>query len=263
MENDDTNFELGFERAPSKEASPESIERGERFENELGDVPFAGETEQNDTYNAPAIIKYGANEAARIYGVEHTVNVIKNFNPNMSEDPVNDLLKDLGLERKEERNDALETNLTRENAFLDEHNNPNASKTISRQNAVQAIKDFQDMIRSVEADLNKYGDLREDAMNSGRGIFERAAEQRVEETGKDEDLVSMFEGIESQKRKTPEESENNSKEESTEESGYDESEAEQPGVEAEESSNIVSFEELQAMAKSADEAKEEEENKAA
>ena len=228
---DDSNMEWNFEKPPvHNEVSPENAARAEAFESAMEDAPaFAGESAENNFADATAIISYGANEAARKYGVEHVVEAINEFNPDSSEDPINDLLESIGVESKEDRADARDIN-TNERALLDDNSNPNASKNISRENAVRAIKDFQNMIRAVKADSERFGDLNDDALDSGRGIFERAAEQQVEETGKDEDLVTMFKGLENQKRDN----------ESTDEEPSDKDES-------------VSLEDLQNMAKSADE----------
>ncbi len=234
---DDLNTEWNFERPPAHdEISPENAARAEAFKNAMEDAPaFAGENAENNFADATAIISYGANEAAREYGVEHVVNAINEFNPDNSEDPINDLLKSIGINSKEERADARETN-SDERAFLDDNSNPNASKNISRENAVQAIKDFQNMIRTVKADSERFGSLNDDAMDSGRGVFERAAEQQVEETGKSEDLVTMFKGLENQGRDSEDDIPQNPEEETSENDD-----------------TAVSLEDLQKMAKSSDE----------
>lgn len=198
---DDSNMEWDFEKPPvHDEVSPENTARAEAFENAMEDAPaFAGESAENNFADATAIISYGANEAARKYGVEHVVKAINEFNPDSSEDPINDLLKSIGVESKEERADARNIN-TNERSLLDDNSNPSTSKNLSRENAVRAIKDFQNMIRTVKSDSERFGNLNSEAIDSGRGIFERVAEKQVEETGKDEDLVTMFKGLENQKR---------------------------------------------------------------
>ena len=214
----DNSYDNDFEKFPgakSGEVSGEQLERATKWEESMSDgVPeFAGdqfgiakssnefygetiaseaesESEEQDQgiSDAAALINYGLDAAARIKGVEYTVQVIKNFDTSGKDDPIRALFADLGVNTPEETKDigneflASKDNLEglRESMDL-----PLQKK--SAEGALVAINNMKELISEVEGADPEYEGLREGARAVGKGYFEYA----VSEFGK-QGLVELF-----------------------------------------------------------------------
>ena len=149
--------------------------------------------------DASAIINYGLNAAAREKGVEPTIQAINNFVPNGNENPIKQLLGELGINTGAEIKDLVEeSHATKpdENAFRNENINAPNTMNKSQEGALNAIKEVKELVAEVQTSP-AYANLRAEAMHAGKGIFEYA----VSKSGV-RDLTILFSSL-SQFKETP------------------------------------------------------------
>ena len=180
------------------EVTQEGLARETEWNNAMADAPeFGGEQNQptpqtqyenpattseaperdDNIANASAIIYniQGLNAAASEKGVEETVQAVNNYVFNGTEDPVKQIFGDLGIDTGAEMKDVIEESRAskpQENAFRDNINAP-ASMEKSKEGALNAIKEFKELVAEVETSP-AYANLRAEALRANKGIFEYA-----------------------------------------------------------------------------------------
>ena len=261
----------------NEEINPEDLERAAQWESALSDMP---ESINNPTFNTPdlspreplieepsienspleespdrdkniananLINKYSElNAAAREKGVETVIQAIKNFVPNGTEDPIKQLLFELGFDDKAEISDLNKESRaikSEENNYLHENVNAPVTTNKSTSDALKAISEVKNLIAEVENSPD-YSNLRAKALKNGKSIFEWAViEYEVH------DLTTLFDALSKQKghlganEETPTEEtspeENPDEEPSTEENSTKETETDED-LEREKFTNLLS-----------------------
>ncbi len=170
------------------ELSTEQAARADAWENAMADMPEKSyiplenneETKRDEGIaDAAVLINYGLNAAARELGVETVVQRIKDFDPSGSDNLVRDLYNHLGINDPTEKTnlrDAASASKKDEVAFRESENAP-VTLNKSSAGALEAIKDFKELVSEVEGADPRYQELREGAKAAGKGIFEFAVMQ--------------------------------------------------------------------------------------
>ena len=170
-------------------------------------APIDQQAEQMDTEaprrdeniaDASAIINYGMNAAAREIGVEATIQAIKNFVPNGVEDPIKQLLVNLGIDTHTEIKNLHEESRAakaEEDAFRNESVNAPSTIKKSTEGALYAIKEVRELAAEVETSP-AYANLRAEALKSGKGLYEYAVARYGVR-----DLTALFNTLSEQKEK--------------------------------------------------------------
>lgn len=180
---DDFNPELVPGEQVGGELSAEQAARADAWETAMSDMGEMGEEDvasrNEGIADAAALINYGLNAAARELGVEVVVQRIKSFDPSGSSNPVRDLYIHLGIDEPGEKADLRDEAMASkkdEAAFRASENAP-ATVNKSMEGALEAIKDFKELVMEVEGADPRYKSLREGAKIAGKGIFEYAVMQ--------------------------------------------------------------------------------------
>ena len=208
----------------NNESSQENLEQAEQWQESMLDAPeFSGDTAvptpisempievsaekyaespmkaekcDDSIANAGAVLAYGFNAASKEKGVDTVVQAIKNFVPNGQDDPVKQLLSEIGIDTKEELSelsDESRASKTAENAFRTDNINAPPAANKSESGAISAIQDFKELVSEIES-APEYANLRANAMRNGRGIYEEAiAEYNTR------DLTTLFNALKEQK----------------------------------------------------------------
>lgn len=140
------------------------------------ETPMEAEKRDDSIANAGAVLAYGFNAASKEKGVDTVVQAIKNFVPNGQDDPVKQLLSEIGIDTKEELSelsDESRASKTAENAFRTDNINAPPAANKSESGAISAIQDFKELVSEIES-APEYANLRANAMRNGRGIYEEA-----------------------------------------------------------------------------------------
>lgn len=162
------------------------VDFGERYnevtegtEDEHNEPVTEQESEPEDNEGvreAFSIAGYGLDAVAREKGVEFVVQGIKSFDVNGSDNPLRDLLTDLGVESvedfKEVRDEVAATKQIRD-AFRAEYDVP-ITQGKMKHNIIKAISSMKELIAEVEGADPRYAELRSAAEAAGKGYFEYA-----------------------------------------------------------------------------------------
>lgn len=215
------------------ETSPESAARAAEWSEAMEDAPeFNGEQKEEapdrdqNIAEASAILNYGLNAASRETSVEQVIQTISNFIPKADEDPIDQLMIELGIDTKEEvedLEDESKASKLNEEKYRQDVNAPATIKR-SREGALIAIREVKDLVNEVKTSP-AYAGLRAEALSSNKGLFEYA----VSKFGV-RDLTVLFSALAEEKRKY--ESEQNKKPEESLENKSEEDQEEQLGLAA-------------------------------
>ncbi len=198
MQDDNTQiptWEMPPGSTPEKPAESD-LKRASEFESALEDVEFAGNDGENGGNNeaiaaASSIVNYGANAACTKIGVQGVADKIERFDPSGYDDPIGAFYDTLEIENRDELNATKE----REMENLD----PAVSaKKISRENFIQAIKDFKDLVAETKSDP-RFSELNDAASSFGTTVFDMASKKAAEQGGKP-DFVGALNVLKAQKR---------------------------------------------------------------
>lgn len=174
-------------------ATPSQIETPPQSEAQPENQPRRDE----NIADASAIINYGLNAAAKQLGVEHTIQIINNFVPNSQEDPISQLLKELGIDTKKEHDDLKDQSKaikTDEDSFRQDINAPSTTQK-STEGALKAIQDVKELVSDVQSSP-AYAKLRTEATSAGKGVFDYAVEKYP-----NRDFTVLFKELNNEKSK--------------------------------------------------------------
>lgn len=159
------------------QATAENLYYGEaKDDEEIGDM---GEQYDAGIADAAAIINYGQLDAvARELGVGKVIRTIKEFDLGGRENPIKDLLMELGIDTSEEVKSVQEEGAatrTNEQMFREGVNNPGQRR--SPEGANKAVEDLKNLIRGVEGADPRFEALRDEARKMQEDVFDWAVKK--------------------------------------------------------------------------------------
>ena len=162
-------------------------------------LPTDGEERDENIAEAEAILFQGPiNAAAREKGIDTVVQGINNFVYSGQGDPMKQLLTEIGVDNKQDKQELAEEAQAikpAETAFREENINAPTVTRKSEENTLGAIKGFQKLIAEVESSPD-YASFRANAMKNGKSLWGEA----VSEYGV-RDLTTLFDALGKQKEK--------------------------------------------------------------
>ncbi len=162
-------------------------------------LPTDGEQRDENIAEAEAILFQGPiNAAAREKGIDAVVQGINNFVYNGQGDPIKQLLTEIGVDNKQDKQELAEEAQAikpAETAFREENINAPTVTRKSEENTLGAIKEFKELIAEVESSPD-YAGLRANAIKNGKSLWGEA----VSEYGV-HDLTTLFDALGKQKEK--------------------------------------------------------------
>jgi hypothetical protein len=162
-------------------------------------LPADGEQRDESIAEAEAILFQGPiNAAAREKGIDTVVQGINNFVYSGQGDPMKQLLTEIGVDNKQDKQELAEEAQAikpAETAFREENINAPTVTKKSEENTLGAIKEFKELIAEVESSPD-YAGLRANAIKNGKSLWGEA----VSEYGV-RDLTTLFDALGKQKEK--------------------------------------------------------------
>lgn len=244
--------EKNFEQFPTKGVDEENIKRAEEFEEVMSGVQefpgdafgnYVGSEETDDSdkesvnnegiIDAAAIVNRYVDAASRNQGVETVVQLIKTFDYKGEGNPMQALMKHLGIDTAKEQSD-LEKDAAAERVdteLMDGVQRPAQAETAT--GVLAAINNMKELISEVEGADERYAGLRKGAREMGIGIFEYTSKQYNAQN-----LSGVLQVLAEQREQSAEREEVAETKEESEEEG-----AEGGGIEGrdEEGENIIPF----------------------